>query len=343
MMRGLSETTCSEGFPLGLSKLSEPDMTTDIIHCNTALYAEPDATTSNFSIIATQDKPTVMASQLQRQMIALEQEEQMEVAQHEQRKGSSMYLFPTEKTVVAELENEECFSLSLSHDGVDVDESKKEEGRSKVEGQFEEAAVMLKCEEEEGAAESRTTVQDDAAESKEEENRVGAVDSQNEEDKEEDGVDSQPEEDGAVRSQSEEEEVAPDFQTEEEEESAADSQTEELGVDSQPQEEEDVTEYQSDREDSAEGGLADSQPEDEGDGEPDEEDGEEASEQLERDLEHISRRAHRSGGGVMAVTGAGEDLADATEAGEDVKKYNLSLWMYELYLTTIIEKSQQIF
>ncbi|XP_076616578.1 uncharacterized protein cenpt [Chaetodon auriga] len=330
VMRGLSETACSEGFPLGLSKLSEPDMTTDIIHCNTALYAEPDATTSNFSVVATQDKPTVMASQLQRQMIALEQEEQMIAAQRKRGKGSSMYLFPTEKGVVAELENEECFSLSLSND--DMDESRKEDGRSTVDGQLEEAAAMLKSEEEEGAAESQTRVQDDAAESEEEENRVGAqteqegvadspneedgaVHSQTEEDKEEDGVDSQPEEDVAARSQSEEEEVAPDSQTEEEEEGAADSQTEELGaVDSQSQEEEDATEYQSDHEGPAEDGLADSQPEDEGDGELDEEDDEEASEQLEGHLEHISRRAHRSGG-VMAVTEAGGDLADATEAG----------------------------
>lgn len=66
--QGLSETAYSEGFTLGLSKLSEPDITTDIVHCNTELYAQSEGIMANASTIATQDKPTVMASQIQRHM-----------------------------------------------------------------------------------------------------------------------------------------------------------------------------------------------------------------------------------------------------------------------------------
>ncbi|TNN46756.1 Centromere protein T [Liparis tanakae] len=93
--QGLSETAYSEGFTLGLSKLSEPDLTTDILHCNTALYAQTDGATSSFSVIATQDKPTVMASQIQRQME--EEEEEMEAEHGKPGKDKSMYAFPTEE------------------------------------------------------------------------------------------------------------------------------------------------------------------------------------------------------------------------------------------------------
>ncbi|XP_073345925.1 uncharacterized protein cenpt isoform X2 [Pagrus major] len=337
--RGHSETAFSEGFTMGFSKLSEPDITTDIVHCNTALYAQPDAMTSNFSIVATQDKPTVMASQLQRQMI--EEEELMEAEQNMPGEVGSLYLFPTEE-VVEELQIEESSSRSLSKDDSGMAESPKEEWKSAAHGQHEDAAAMLQPErEEEGTSE-----RDDRAESEEDENRVesqteeeneedGLADSQTEEDDEEGGVDSQPEEDVAAGSQSEEEEVAPESQTEDEEEeggatrsqseeeevvpdsqteeeSAVDSQTQELGA---VEEEGDVVEYQSGQEDPAEGGSADSQAEDEHDGKPEEEDGEQASEQLEPDFEHISRRAHYSAGGVLLVREAEGDLSDATEAG----------------------------
>ncbi|XP_044035223.1 uncharacterized protein cenpt [Siniperca chuatsi] len=340
--RGLSETAYSEGFTLGLSKLSEPDITTDVVHCNTALYAQPDAM-SNFSIVATQDKPTVMASQLQRQMRELEQ---MEAEQSKLGKEKSVYVFPTEEGAVAESQNE---GFSQSEEDVDAAESQTADGKSTADGKPEDAAAMSKSEEEECISESQTNVRDDTAESEEDENRVGAqleeegaadcqteedaatrsqseeeevaADSQTEEEGpadsqteggggEEGGVDSQPEKDVAARSQSEEEEVAPDSQTEEEEEGAVDSQTEgEDAADSQSEEEEGVAEYQSDQEDPAansqseeDGGLADSQPENEYDGEPEEEDDEQESEQLE----HISRRTHRSEGGlIVPVTDTG--------------------------------------
>ncbi|XP_035515992.1 centromere protein T [Morone saxatilis] len=301
----LNETTFSEGFTLGLSKLSEPDITTDILHCNTALYAQPDAMTSNFSIVATQDKPTVMASQLQRQMI--EEEEQTEAEQSKPEKEKSMYLFPTEEGVVAEPLNEECFSRSVDNGTADVQPEDPEE-----------AAAMSKVMSEEEEEENRVEAQTEEEEYQNEE-KESADDSQTEE-VEEGGVDSQPEEDVAARSQSEDEEVAADSQTEEDdEEGAVDSQTEAEGA-AESQSEEDVAEYQDDpaaglQSEEEDVGLADSQPEDEHDREPGEEDDEQASEQLPRDLEHISRRAHSSGGGVMPVIEAGRDLADTTDAG----------------------------
>ena len=42
---GPSDTAYSEGFTLGLSKLSKPDITTDIIHCDTTADVKSDATT----------------------------------------------------------------------------------------------------------------------------------------------------------------------------------------------------------------------------------------------------------------------------------------------------------
>ncbi|XP_038591479.1 centromere protein T [Micropterus salmoides] len=300
--RGLSETAYSEGFTLGLSKLSEPDITTDIVHCNTALYAHADAM-SNFSIVATQDKPTVMASQLQRQIREMEQEEQEEQMGAEPGKGKSMYLFPTEEE--AEPQNEEGFYQS-------------EEDVNAADVQPEDAAAMSKSEEDKGTDESQTSVRDDTAKSEEEENQVEAqteedaaassqseeeeiaTDSQTEEE-EEGGVDSQPEEDVAGKSTSEEEEVAPDSQTEEEA-AAVDSQSkEDVAAKSLSEEEEDVEEYQSDQEDEA-----NSQSEEEHDGEPVEEDTDQKSEQLQRDLERITRRTHCSEGGlIVPVTDAG--------------------------------------
>ncbi|XP_023258220.1 centromere protein T [Seriola lalandi dorsalis] len=337
VQQGLQETTYSDGFTLGLSELSEPDITTDVVNCNTALYTQPDSMASSFHNVATQDKPTVMASQLQRQMRDITQ---MEAEQSKLGKDKSMYVFPTEEEVMAQPQNEECASELHSEKAVDAAECQKEEWKST-----------------DGHPESQSCVSHDTAESEEEENRVeaqteeeGAADphsegyvasrSQSEEEDvvpdsqtegEEGGVDSQPKEDVAARSQSEEKEVTPDSQTEEEEEGAADSQSEvkeEGAVDSQSEEdgedrslseeEGDAEEDHSDQEEPAassipeeNGDVAESQAEDGHDGKQEEEGGEQVSEQVEHDLEHISRRAHRSEGGlIMPVT-----EADATEAG----------------------------
>ncbi|XP_032358323.1 centromere protein T isoform X2 [Etheostoma spectabile] len=266
--QGLSETALSEGFSLGQSKLGGPDITANILHCDTALYARPDAMTSSFSFVATQDKPTVMASQLQRQM---EQEEQMEAEQSKLGKEKSMYAFPTEEGAEPQIEK----GISQSEEDADAAEFQKDKEKSTSDGHLEDAAAVSEEDEnrleiEEGAADSHT--EEDAAtrsQSEEEEpatvsqtEEEGAGDSQTEE--KHCGVDSQPEEDVTVRSQSEEEDVAPDSQTEEEG-GAGDSQIEkEISVDLQS--EEDVTaRSQSEEEDVApdsqteEGGAGDSQ------------------------------------------------------------------------------------
>lgn len=64
--------TFPEDFTLGLSKFVEPDITTDVFNCNTALYAQHEP---SLLMVPTQDKPTVMASQLQCQIAEAEQEE----------------------------------------------------------------------------------------------------------------------------------------------------------------------------------------------------------------------------------------------------------------------------
>ncbi|XP_072230059.1 uncharacterized protein [Leuresthes tenuis] len=227
--RDLGETAHSEGFSLGLSKLSEPDITADIVNSSTTLFEHPDAMTSNFSIVATQDKPTVMASQLQREIQDMELEE--EVEQHQLGTDKSVHVFPSEEATVAESQKDECISeAQLREDAVEAGL------------QSEDAAVMSKSEEEEDAAESQTGDTDVGVMSEEVEIQTeeeGAASSNPEEDvetrrlfgQEEVALDSQTEEEGAAESQSQE--SAPEFQSEgdeagsqsEEKEDAAESQT----------------------------------------------------------------------------------------------------------------------
>ncbi|KAM7381720.1 hypothetical protein PAMA_012521 [Pampus argenteus] len=246
---GLSETSHSEGFTLGLTKLGEPDITADIINCNTALYAQTDVMTSNLSITATQDKPTVMASQLQRDM---EQEVQLEV--------ESAYAFTTEEGEMAEPQDEDCVSQSQLEKA--TAEAQNEEGKLTAVCQIEDAVAMSESE--------------DAAESfgrdvyEEEKNRESQTEVES-------AADSQTKDDVATLSQSEEEEDAEECQRDQQD-PAGNSQSEE------------------------ENSVAVSQIEDMNDG--------------KQEDEHISRRAHRSEGGlIVPVIEAEGGLLDATEAG----------------------------
>lgn len=286
MEQGPSETVLSEGFTLGLSKFIEPDITADIVHCNTALYAQTDVTASSFSIVATQDKPTVMASQIQRQMAEAEHEELMEMDQEKTAMDGTVCLFPTEE---AGPQIEECFSMSQSKD--DLDAPQKEGRKSTADGLAEEV---------EGTFDILTSVREDKTASNGEKNRVEA---ESEELVVEVKDDFQPEEEAAATSPSKEEEPALDSQNEEEEEAA-------------PQEND--GEYESDQE-NPEGPLPDSRVEDGDDDVPEEEDEGQTSERV---TEHISRRAHRSEGGVMALAEAGGDFTGITEMGKDVKICN---------------------
>ncbi|XP_040032076.2 uncharacterized protein cenpt isoform X1 [Gasterosteus aculeatus] len=177
---GLNETTHSEGFTLGLSKLSEPDITTDILHCNTALYPQPESMTSSFSITATQDKPTVMASQLQR---LIEQEELMEAEHSELGGDKPMHAFPYEEG--AEPEEEQDMERSQSNVKSDAAESEEEEIRVGTQTDAEDSQT----EEEHGGVDSQHEEDVDARSQSEEEEAAaefrtdneGAGDSQTEE------------------------------------------------------------------------------------------------------------------------------------------------------------------
>lgn len=351
--QGLGESTHSEGFTLGLSKLSEPDITADIVNCNTALYAQADAMTSNFSIIATQDKPTVVASQLQKDMREMEPEEQMEVEQSKL-ETDQLCVFPTE------------------------DESEKKEARRTVYSKPED--VLAKSDRDEDVVQSRTGVSEDAAQFEDVEERAevalnseleqgveagsqaeeeAEADSKTEEEEEEDEedvvdsntdggtADSQIEKGDDAGSQSEDENVAED-QTEEEEEdkrgveeSQTGSQSEEGAEASTQSEEEDVVLDSQTEKDEEDGGteyhtdeVVAALPEEDVSGQSERnehvtksenendfeifsgENEEEASAQLKHDSEHISRRAYRSEGGlIVPVTEAAEDFPNATFAG----------------------------
>ncbi|XP_035468659.2 enolase-phosphatase E1 isoform X3 [Scophthalmus maximus] len=371
----LNKTSFSEGVTLGLSLLSEPDITTDIVNCNTALYTQPDSMISSFSVVATQDKPTGMAvSQTEGDAASRSQSEEEQVVIDSQTEGEEGEDIEAgsqaeEEEVALDSQTEEEGAVD-SQSGEDVeagsqadeeevalDSQTEEEGAvdsqsgEDVEAgsQADEEEVALDSQtEEEGAVDSQSGEDVEAGSQADEEEvaldsqteEEGAVDSQSGEDVEagskvEEEVvapDSQTEEDGAVDSQEEdveaeeEEEVAPDSQTVEEEEGAVDSQSEEdAEAGSQAEAQGDAEDYQSDQEVPAAHSqseedqyVTESQTEDEHDGkqEEEEEEGEQASEQLEHYSEHISRRAHRSEGGlIMPVTEAEGYLPDATEAG----------------------------
>lgn len=351
--QGLGESTHSEGFTLGLSKLSEPDITADIVNCNTALYAQADAMTSNFSIIATQDKPTVVASQLQKDMREMEPEEQMEVEQSKL-ETDQLCVFPTEdesekkearRTVYSKPED----GLAKSDGDEDVVQSRT--GVSEDAAQFEDveerAEVALNSELEQGVEAGSQAEEEAEADSKteeeEEEDEEDVVDSNT------DGgtADSQIEKGDDAGSQSEDENVAED-QTEEEEEdkrgveeSQTGSQSEEGAEASTQSEEEDVVLDSQTEKDEEDGGteyhtdeVVAALPEEDVSGQSERnehvtksenendfeifsgENEEEASAQLKHDSEHISRRAYRSEGGlIVPVTEAAEDFPNATFAG----------------------------
>ncbi|XP_062298815.1 centromere protein T [Scomber scombrus] len=244
--RTLSETTHLEGFTLGQTKLSEPDLTIDIINCDTKNYDQTDGMTSNSSIVATQDKPTVMASQLQREMSDMEQEEQLEVEQSRLEKEKSADLFQTEEGSVAEPQDEECVSQSEKEGTADC--------------QPEDAIAMSESED---AAESQTNERDDTADSEEEENRV---ESQTEE---EGAADSQTKEGVAPSSHTEEEEDAEESQSDQQDPAGNSLSEEEGGVaDSQTEDENDgeqKDEHISRRAHHSEGGLIMAVTEAEGD------------------------------------------------------------------------------
>ncbi|XP_017290402.1 centromere protein T isoform X1 [Kryptolebias marmoratus] len=347
--RNLGEVTNSEEFTLGLSKINESNLTTDIVNCNTALYDQPDAMTSNFSIIGTQDKPTLMPSQL-----PTDQEE------NGSRRDKSLDLFPSEKAATGP-RNEECVSDPEAQEDIADTEPQTEEGQNQLDDGSE---VASEPEEEEDAVESETNT-DDRTESKEVEAQIreeGADSEENEGldeliEKEEISSDSQREEDKmvekeecAVGSQSEDDEEGSQSEEEAalgsqpEEEGAADSRTEEVAAsfpsqdeadagtdeeevspDSQPKEEgaadsqtEEVASSFPSQDEAEVASQSKEEAEDVAESQTEEEHKEEEEEQLEGDLELISRRSRRSEAAlILPIVEAGYDLDDGLAAEND--------------------------
>lgn len=208
----------------------------------------------------TQEKATVMASQLQRQIAEAEHEEE----------GRVPHLLPPEETEVM--------------------------SRNDLDGLEAEAAEGL-----EGTFDMPTTVRDDEAQTDEVETQEGAemeepvVGSQTDEDEDE----LQPEEEAEATSLSEEE-------------AATGSQSE--GAGSQNEENEGESEGE---QESPEDPSPDPQAEDEHDDTPGEEDEEQTSQCV---VEHISRQARRSEGGVVPVREAGGDDSERGKECHDVSR-----------------------
>ncbi|MED6246677.1 hypothetical protein ATANTOWER_021818, partial [Ataeniobius toweri] len=255
--QNLGEDTHFEGITLGLS---EPDITVDIMNCHTALYDQEDAITSNFSIIATQDKPTVMASQLQRHMQEIKEQE--EEHSKMQREKPEAVLF-SEDDAVTDSENDD--GVSDSRGKKDVDKTKP--GDTEADDQpddHQDSAASLKSKEKEDAVASQTFDLDVRVESEEPEAQTEeevAADSQSEQD--EAAVGPQEEDEGVNRSETEEE-VAADSQSEQDE-AAVGPQNEDEGSVSSRTGDEDMEQSQTEEEGDlpeTEKAAADSQPED---------------------------------------------------------------------------------
>ncbi|XP_061519991.1 uncharacterized protein cenpt [Phycodurus eques] len=321
---GPSETTHADTVTLGLSKWDEFEVTNDIIHCNTALYPQPDSAAPDLSVSAMHDKSTVMASQLQR---VLEEGGQrlLDVTESQKRRttadceeedsdfqikgwngiGRGACSPLEEEEDPATSENEEA--APPTEEGEDVKTSEEEEEDALI-SKEEEAATLPEeeedalCEEEEDALISEE--EEAATPPEEEEDAI----SEEEEDaliseKEEAEIPPEEEEDALI---SEEEEAATPPEEEEDamicEEEGADSKTED-GVDSHS-EEDAAAGSQSEEKDVAE---------DENDGrqEEGEEEEEEEEEGRNHDVEDIEQLARRSLGAL--VVPVPED--DATEPG----------------------------
>ncbi|KAM4716333.1 uncharacterized protein cenpt isoform 2-T2 [Anableps anableps] len=354
--REMGKDTNSEGFTLALSKLSEPDITVDIVNCQTALYDHHDAMTSNFSIIASQDKPTVMASQLQGDI-----QEEEEHSEMERRESADVF---SEEQAAADMETDEGVSdktgscdagrpgdaqdsaVSSKYEGkedtvasqtFDVEDRVESEEEAAADSQSEDADGGFRSEQEEAAVRPGAEDEGVARSPAEEEAAVESQTSSLEARAESEEAEAQAEEEAAAGSQSEEEEATMSSQTGDE--GMEQPHTEEEGglpetaADSQP---EDAS--QSEEEEAAAGSQTEGEAEEvevnkrrcdieekprwaEEDGAhcQTDEDYDEKDQEEEwgwEQLEHISRRAFRSEGGlVLPVVKAKEDPTDATAAG----------------------------
>uniref|UniRef100_A0A3Q4H1U6 CENP-T/Histone H4 histone fold domain-containing protein n=1 Tax=Neolamprologus brichardi TaxID=32507 RepID=A0A3Q4H1U6_NEOBR len=307
--QGLGESTHSEGFTLGLSKLSEPDITADIVNCNTALYAQADAMTSNFSIIATQDKPRVMKEA--RRTVYSKPEDVLAKSDGDEDVVKSRTGVSDDAAQFEEVEDRAEVALNSElEEGVEAGSQAEEEAEadSKTEEEEEDEEDVVDSNTDGGTADSQIEKGDDAGSQSEDENVAEDQTEEEEEDKrgvEESQTGSQSEEGAEASTQSEEEDFVPDSQTEKDEEDGGTEYHTDEVVAALP--EEDVS-GQSERNEHV------TKSENENDFEIfSGENEEEASAQLKHDSEHISRRAYCSEGGlIVPVTEAAEDFPNAT-------------------------------
>ncbi|XP_028332373.1 centromere protein T isoform X2 [Gouania willdenowi] len=234
----LSDTTHCEGFTLGLSKLSEPDVTTDILHCNTALYPQPDAITSDLSVMATQDKLTVAASQIQKDLE--EREESMRESEEELNKVQSQA--EEEGDVPDDVSQRENEAVSRSEEEVIVSgiNAEEEEGTADSEAQENIEAEVVVFDFQEEVVESESQEEVVVFESQEE---VVVFESQEEvfeSDSQEEVVESESQQE-VVESESQQEVVESESQEEvvesESQEEVVESESQEEVVESESQEE----------------------------------------------------------------------------------------------------------
>nr|XP_029495129.1 centromere protein T-like [Oncorhynchus nerka] len=192
--QGLSETVRSEGFTLGQSDLTAPDITHDIITSNTALYSLPVDTATTFTI-TTQDKDTITGTQIQREMGGMKDEDEKIMEDVGEQNEDKM-----------ELDNKDGEDLAgdagQREDSVRQKVSKSQTVEAVADSQTEEDEVAESQTEEDEVAESQTE-EDEVAESQTEEDEV--AESQTEEDE---VAESQTEEDEVAESQTAEDEVA---------------------------------------------------------------------------------------------------------------------------------------
>nr|XP_024003075.1 centromere protein T isoform X2 [Salvelinus alpinus] len=147
--QGLSETVRSEGFTSGLSDLTAPDITHDIITSNTALYSLPVDTATTFTI-TTQDKDTITGTQIQREMGGMKDEDEKDMEEVGEQNEDKM-----------ELDNKDGEDLA-GDAGQREDSVRQKESKSQTEEV--EAVADSQTEEEDEVAESQTE-EDEVAES----------------------------------------------------------------------------------------------------------------------------------------------------------------------------------
>lgn len=170
LLPGGNDTTFPEDFTLGLSKFVEPDITTDLVNCNTALYTQHDALASSL-LVPTQDKATVIASQLQQQVAEAEPENLMPMGREKPLPTEEAGLMSEDDLDASEVDAaEEMGRTSVRHD-----EGKTDEVETQEEAEMVEPVVRSQTEEDE--AESQPEEEARATSLSEEE---PGLDSQNE-------------------------------------------------------------------------------------------------------------------------------------------------------------------